>query len=69
MAQAVLLLENSKLPDLAYKYAKEGVEFNPDYFDAWRVLYGISKSSQEDKDQALANMKRLDPKNPDVLAQ
>jgi O-antigen ligase len=69
MAQAVLLLENSKLPDLAYKYAKEGVEFNPDYFDAWRVLYGISKSSQEDKDQALANMKRLDPKNPNVLAQ
>jgi O-antigen ligase len=69
LAQAVLLLENSKLPDLAYKYAKEGVEFNPDYFDAWRVLYSISKASQEDKDLALANMKRLDPKNPDVLAQ
>ena len=69
LAQAVLLFENSKLPDLAYKYAKVGVEFNPDYFDAWRVLYGVSKSTQEDKDLALANMKRLDPKNPDVLAQ
>jgi O-antigen ligase len=69
LAQAVLLLENSKLPDLAYKYAKEGVEFNPDYFDAWRVLYSISKATQEDKDLALTNMKRLDPKNPDVLAQ
>jgi O-antigen ligase len=69
LAQAVLLLENSKLPDLAYKYAKEGVEFNPDYFDAWRVLYSVSKSTQEDKDLALSNMKRLDPKNPDVLAQ
>lgn len=69
LAQAVLLLENSKLPDLAYKYAKEGVEFNPDYFDAWRVLYSVSKSTQEDKELALANMKRLDPKNPDVLAQ
>jgi O-antigen ligase len=69
LAQAVLLFENSKLPDLAYKYAKEGVAFSPDYFDAWRVLYGISKSTQEDKDLALSNMKRLDPKNPDVLAQ
>jgi O-antigen ligase len=69
LAQAVLLLENSKLPDLAYKYAKEGVEFNPDYFDAWRVLYSVSKATQEDKDLALSNMKRLDSKNPDVLAQ
>jgi hypothetical protein len=69
MAQAVLLLENSKLPDLAYKYAKEGVAFNPNYFDAWRVLYSISKSTDADKDEALKNMKRLDPKNPDVLAQ
>jgi O-antigen ligase len=69
LAQAVLLLENSKLPDLAYKYAKEGVAFSPDYFDAWRVLYSISSSTPEDKELALANMKRLDPKNPDVLAQ
>lgn len=69
LAQAVLLFENSKLPDLAYKYAKEGVAFNPDYFDAWRVLYSVSKSTPEDKELALANMKRLDPKNPDVLAQ
>lgn len=69
LAQAVLLLENSKLSDLAYKYAKEGVAFSPDYFDAWRVLYSISKSTTEDKDLALKNMKRLDPYNPDVLAQ
>jgi hypothetical protein len=69
MAQAVLLLENSKLPDLAYKYAKEGVAFNPNYFDAWKVLYSISKATEADKSEAVANMKRLDPKNPDVLAQ
>jgi hypothetical protein len=69
MAQAVLLLENSKLPDLAYKYAKEGVAFSPNYFDAWRVLYSVSKATQADKDEAIKNMKRLDPNNPDVLAQ
>ena len=69
MAQAVLLFENSKLPDLAYKYAKEGVAFSPDYFDAWRVLYSVSKATDADRAEALANMKRLDPRNPDVLAQ
>ena len=69
MAQAVILFENSKLPDLAYKYALEGVAFSPNYFDAWRVLYASTKATQADKDLALANMKRLDPKNPDVLAQ
>jgi O-antigen ligase len=69
LAQAVLLFENSKLYDQAYKYALEGVKFNPNYFDAWRVLYSISKSSQTEKDEALMNMKRLDPFNPDVLEQ
>jgi hypothetical protein len=57
------------LPDLAYKYAKEAVAFSPDYFDAWRVLYSLSKATDADKELALSNMKRLDPRNPDVLAQ
>ena len=69
LAQAVLLFENSKLFDQAYKYAKEGVTFNPNFFDAWRVLYAVTKSTQQEKDEALKNMKRLDPLNPDVLAQ
>jgi hypothetical protein len=69
LAQAVLLFENSKLPDQAYKYALEGVAFSPNYFDAWLVLYRATNASQADKDLALENMKRLDPKNPDVLAQ
>jgi O-antigen ligase len=66
-ANAVQLLESSKLYDLALKYAQIGVAFNPDNFDAWRVLYLISKSSPEEKARALENMKRLDPKNPNVL--
>jgi hypothetical protein len=69
LAQASLLFENSKLYDQAHKYALEGVKFNPNYFDAWRVLYSISKSSEAEKEEALTNMKRLDPRNPDVLAQ
>ena len=64
---AVQLLEESKLYDLAYKYAQVGVEFNPNNFDSWKVLYLISKSTPEDKERAMKNMKRLDPKNPNVL--
>jgi hypothetical protein len=64
---AVQLLEESKLYDLAYKYAQVGVNFNPNSFDAWRILYLITKSTPEDKSRALENMKRLDPNNPNVL--
>jgi len=64
---AVQLLESSKLFDLAYKYALIGVEFNPNNFDSWKVLYLITNSTAEDKARALENMKRLDPNNPNVL--
>jgi tetratricopeptide (TPR) repeat protein len=68
LAQAVNLLEQSKLYDLSYKYARYAIEFNPNYFDAWRLLYFIKKSTEADKAEALSNLKRLDPLNPDVLA-
>jgi O-antigen ligase len=66
-ANAVQLLEGSKLNDLALKYAKVAVEFNPDHFDSWKLLYYVTNSSPEDKSLALDNMKRLDPKNSNVL--
>lgn len=66
-AQAVQLFESNNLPDIAYKYAKIAVEFNPDAFDGWKLLYYISKSTAEDKELALQNMKRLDPLHPNVL--
>ena len=64
---AVQLLEESKLYDLAYKYAQIGVEFNPNNFDSWKVLYLIKNSTAEDKARAMENLKRLDPNNPNVL--
>ena len=67
LAQAVQMFEQSKLPDQAYTYAKKGVEFNPDYSDAWKMLYFSSKATEADKTMALENLKRLDPFNPDVL--
>jgi O-antigen ligase len=63
----VSIAENSQLPDVAYEYAKKAVEFNPDSFDSWRTLYLVTKSTPQDKELALANMNRLDPKNTNVL--
>ena len=63
----VSILENSKLPDVAYEYVKKAVEYNPESFDAWRNLYLVTKSTPADKELALTNMKRLDPKNTNVL--
>jgi O-antigen ligase len=64
---AVQLFESSKLYEQAYKYAKIGTEFNPNNFDAWKALYLVTNSTASDKVVALKNMKRLDPKNPNVL--
>lgn len=63
----VSITEKSNFPDVAYEYAKKAVAFNPESFDSWRTLYLISKSTPQDKELASVNMKRLDPKNPNVL--
>ena len=67
LLNAISILENSKLPDVAYEYAKKAVEFNPESFDSWRTLYAVTNSTPQDKELALTNMKRLDPKNTNVL--
>jgi hypothetical protein len=67
-AQAVQLFANSNLMDLAHEVAVKAVAYNPDYFDTWKMLYSLSNSTPEEKGTALKNMKRLDPRNPDVTA-
>ena len=68
-AQAVQLFASSNLMDQAREIALKATEYNPDYFDAWKLVYFLSNTSEEEKALALENMKRLDPRNPDVLAQ
>jgi hypothetical protein len=55
--------------DQAREIALKATEYNPDYFDAWKLVYFLSNTTEEEKALALENMKRLDPRNPDVLAQ
>jgi hypothetical protein len=66
-ASATQLFESNKLYDQAYKYAKIGVEFNPDFFDAWKMLYYIQKSSPEERELAKKNLLRLDPMNKNIF--
>ena len=63
LSEAVRLLENSKLPDYAIKYARIGVQFNSEYFDAWRNLYYATNSTSTEKSRAKSEMIRLDPLN------
>ena len=68
LAQGVQLFANSNLPDQAHALALKSVEFNPQYFDAWRLLYYMTSSTPEEKAAALKRMKMLDPLNPDVVS-
>jgi hypothetical protein len=63
LAQAVELLENSKLPDLAIQYARKGIGFNPNSFNAWQMLYMSTNSTPVEKNKAKQEMIRLDPLN------
>ena len=60
--------EGSGLFDLSHKYALEAVQWNPESYELWRILYLIKNSTKEEKDLAVLNMKKLDPLNPDVTA-
>ena len=60
------VFETNKLYDLAYKHGLAAVKFNPDSYDAWRNLSLLSKTSEEERQQAFENMKRLDPLNSSI---
>jgi hypothetical protein len=57
------VFETNNFTDLAHKYGKEAVKFNPDCFEAWRNLSQLSKTTEAERNEAFANMKRLDPLN------
>ena len=63
LLNAVQIFEQNKLFDLSYKYAQRAVEFNPQNFDAWKILYAVSKSTSEEKARAKIKMIELDPLN------
>ena len=66
LGNAALVFENSKLYPQALELARKGVEYNPDYFDAWKVLGAVSQSTPEEKAKAIEMMHKLDPRNKEL---
>lgn len=66
LVNVVGILENSKLFNEARNYALTATKYNPENFDSWYALYYVKSSTEAEKRLALQNMKRLDPRNPDV---
>jgi len=60
------ILEANGFHDSAYKYALEAIKFNSSSFESWKTLTLLTKSSEQDKNQALEEMRKLDPLNPNV---
>jgi O-antigen ligase len=62
---AILLAQNN-LNSQAVDVLRDAIKHNPDYFDAWKVLAAIPSSTDEEKVRAVAEMKRLDPRNTSI---
>jgi hypothetical protein len=63
LANVALVLEQNKFPQQAYEIAKELTLFNPNNYDGWKLLAGLSLPSQEEKINATNMMRKLDPRN------
>ena len=62
-ADAYNVLVNSDLPDKAVIYSRAAVGFNPENYDAWKILYYSANATPEEKAQAKQKMIELDPLN------
>lgn len=64
MIQVSMTFNDNKLEAQGLEVAVDATEKFPDNFGAWATLSMMKSASQEQKDQAFAQMKRLDPLNP-----
>jgi O-antigen ligase len=66
MIQVADALNENKFEDQALKVAIDGVEKFPDNYGVWATLNSMTKATDMQKEQALMQMKRLDPLNPNL---
>lgn len=65
-AQIALILNENKLPSQALAVAQEAKNKFPDSYDVWKVLASLPGAPAEEVAEAKAQMKRLDPHNPEL---
>lgn len=66
MVSVASILENNKLHIEAKKIADLAVQTNPNSYDSWRILSLVTNSSAKEKANAIAQMRRIDPRNVDL---
>jgi O-antigen ligase len=64
MIQVSLTLNDNKLEDQGLKVALDATERFPDTFAVWATLSIMKSATEGQKEEALEQMKRLDPLNP-----
>jgi hypothetical protein len=64
MIRVAIALNENKLEDQALQVAVDATERFPDTYDVWVALDSMNKASEEQRAQALSQLKRLDPLNP-----
>jgi O-antigen ligase len=64
MIQVAGTLNENKLEAQGLEVALDATESFPDYYGVWASLYSMKSAAAEQKADALAQMKRLDPLNP-----
>jgi O-antigen ligase len=64
MIQVAGTLNENKLEAQGLAVAVDAAESFPDNYAVWAILYSMKSASEEQKAEALAQMKRLDPLNP-----
>jgi O-antigen ligase len=58
------ILRENNLPERSIVIAREAVTFNPMNFEAWKELSLQPNATEQERGEALATMKKLDPYNP-----
>jgi O-antigen ligase len=66
MTQVAMTLNQNKLEGQGLEVALDAVERFPDNFGVWATLSNMNKATEEQKTEAFAQMKRLDPLNSDL---
>jgi hypothetical protein len=66
MIQVAATLNENKLEDQGLQVALDAVERFPDNYQVWATLNSMTSATAEQKAQALVQMKRLDPLNPNL---
>ena len=66
MGEVALILNQNNLNKESLALTQKIVARYPDSFEGWRLISQLSPEGSEEKAQAIREMKRLDPLNPDI---